>query len=59
MTYLFILILLGAFLFVAGELDDSPGLQLLGVFVAIAGIVGLAKDNKKLLNRFKRNKDFD
>ena len=58
-VYLILLILFGAFLFIAGELDDSPGLQLIGVFVVIAGIVGLVKDNKKILNRFKRNKNTD
>lgn len=33
-----LLILFGAFLFVYGGYDDSPGAQLLGVFLVAAGI---------------------
>ena len=41
---LFILaILFGAFLFIYGEYDDSPGGQLLGLLAVIAGIVGIIK----------------
>jgi len=40
-------ILLGAFFVVYGEYDDSPGGQLLGLVVAIAGIVGVIKSRKK------------
>lgn len=40
-------ILFGAFLFVYGEYDDSPGGQLLGLAVAIIGIVGMVKIRKK------------
>ncbi len=40
-------ILFGAFLFVYGEIDDSPGGQLLGLLVVIAGIVGVIKSKKK------------
>jgi len=43
-------ILFGAFLFVYGGWDDSPGAQLLGLVVVIIGIVGLIKNKKK--NRF-------
>jgi len=32
---------LGVFLFVYGGHDDSPGAQLLGLVVAVAGIAGL------------------
>ena len=42
-----ILISFGAFLFVYGEIDDSPGGQLLGLLVAIIGIVGVIKSSKK------------
>lgn len=40
-------ILFGAFMFVYGEFDDSPGGQLLGLLVAIAGVVGIVKSRKK------------
>jgi len=42
-----LLILLGAFLFVYGERDDSPGGQLLGLAMAVGGIVGLVKSRNK------------
>jgi hypothetical protein len=42
-----LVIALGAFLFVYGGYDDSPGAQLLGVVVAIGGIVGVIKSRKK------------
>ena len=45
---LFVLaILFGAFMFVYGEFDDSPGGQLLGLLAVIAGIVGIIKGKKK------------
>lgn len=34
-------------MFVYGEFDDSPGGQLLGLLVAIAGVVGIVKSRKK------------
>jgi hypothetical protein len=34
-------ILLGAFMFVFGEADDSPGAQLLGLIAVVIGVVGL------------------
>ncbi len=40
-------ILFGAFLFVYGEFDDSPGGQLLGVVAVILGIAGIIKIRKK------------
>ena len=36
-------ILFGAFLFVYGEFDDSPGGQLIGLVIAIIGIVGVIR----------------
>ncbi len=36
-------ILFGAFLFVYGEFDDSPGGQLIGLVIAIMGIVGVIR----------------
>lgn len=41
-------ILFGTFMFVYGEIDDSPGGQLFGLLVAIAGIVGMIKGKKKI-----------
>lgn len=38
---------LGAFMFVYGEYDDSPGGQLLGLIIVIIGIVGLIKSRRK------------
>lgn len=40
-------ILFGMFLFVYGEIDDSPGGQLLGLLIIITGIVGIIKKKKK------------
>jgi len=37
---------LGVFMFIYGEYDDSPGGQLLGIALVIAGIVGALKSNK-------------
>jgi hypothetical protein len=44
---LIIPIALGALMFVYAEYDDSPGGQLIGVIVAIAGIIGIIKNIKK------------
>lgn len=40
-------ILFGAFMFVYGGYDDSPGAQLLGLVAVIGGIVGAIKSWKK------------
>ena len=40
-------ILFGIFLFIYGEYDDSPGGQLLGLLIFVAGIVGVIKSKKK------------
>jgi len=40
-------ILLGGFMFVYAEIDDSPGGQLLGLIVVIIGITGIIKWFKK------------
>ncbi|MEA2701979.1 MAG: hypothetical protein QOE22_688 [Candidatus Parcubacteria bacterium] len=37
----------GAFMFVYGGIDDSPGAQLLGLVVVIIGIVSVVKSKKK------------
>ena len=42
-----IAILFGAFMFVYGGADDSPGGQLLGLVAVIAGVVGIIKSKKK------------
>ena len=41
-------VLFGVFMFVYGGYDDSPGGQLLGLLLVIAGIVGLVKSRKKV-----------
>lgn len=39
-------ILFGAFLFVYGEFDDSPGGQVMGLVIIILGVVGVIKSKK-------------
>jgi len=39
-------ILLGIFMFIYGEYDDSPGGQLLGVLAVVGGIVGVINKRK-------------
>jgi len=41
--YSILAILIGIFLFVYAEIDDSPGGQMIGLIVAIIGIVGVIK----------------
>ncbi len=50
MLYFILAILLGVFMFIYGEYDDSPGGQLLGLLAVIIGIVGLIKSKKKTSN---------
>lgn len=38
---------LGAFLFVYGGYDDSPGAQGLGLLITVAGVVGIIKIAKR------------
>lgn len=52
--YSILAILFGAFMFVFGEIDDSPGCQLLGLLVVILGIVGLIKSKKKTSDSFSK-----
>ncbi|MCE9541830.1 hypothetical protein K8R03_04740 [Candidatus Kaiserbacteria bacterium] len=37
----------GVFMIVYGERDDSPGAQMLGLVLALAGIYGFVKSRKK------------
>ena len=46
-VYCVLAIVLGAFLFVFGGYDDSPGAQLLGLIVVVSGIVSLVRGRKK------------
>jgi len=46
-SYSIIAILLGAFMFVYGGYDDSPGAQMLGLIAVVIGIVGIIKSKKK------------
>lgn len=43
LLYSVVAIAFGAFMVVYGEIDDSPGGQLLGLVVVLAGIVGVIK----------------
>lgn len=45
--YSILAIAFGIFMVVYGEIDDSPGGQLLGLFTGIVGVVGIAKSKKK------------
>lgn len=45
--YFIFAILLGAFMFVYGEFDDSPGGQLIGLIVFVVGVVGLILNKRK------------
>ncbi len=45
--YSVLAIVFGAFFIVYGEIDDSPGGQLLGLLAVILGIVGVIKSKKK------------
>jgi len=49
-TYSIFAILFGAFMFVYGEYDDSPGAQGLGVLAIIGGITGIVKSRKKKIS---------
>lgn len=46
MLYFVPVILFGAFIFVYGGYDDSPGAQLLGLLAVIFGIVSLLRSRK-------------
>jgi len=39
-------ILLGSFAFIFGEIDDSPGGQLIGLIAVVVGISGLISNKK-------------
>lgn len=43
-------LMLGGFLFVFSEYDDSPGGQLLGLLIAIGGFVNLVYKRKRFRN---------
>lgn len=45
--YSILAIVFGAFLFVYGEFDDSPGGQLLGLLMIIIGAVNAVKSRSK------------
>ena len=47
LLYFVLVILIGVFLFIYGEIDDSPGGQLIGLLIFITGIVGLIKSKKR------------
>ena len=48
--YSILAILFGAFMFGYGEIDDSPGGQVIGLLIVITGIVGVIKSKKKNSN---------
>jgi len=49
LIFLILAILLGVFFVIYGEYDDSPGGQLLGVVLMVIGIVGIARNKKKVV----------
>ena len=46
--YSVLAIFAGALMFVYAEIDDSPGGQMIGLLVIVAGIVGVIKSRKKI-----------
>jgi hypothetical protein len=50
-AYSILAIVLGAFIFVYGGYDDSPGAQLLGVIAVIFGIIGVIRGRRKVQGR--------
>ena len=46
LTCFVLAILFGVFMFVYGEIDDSPGGQLMGLLAVIIGIVGVTRVKK-------------
>jgi len=42
-----ILVSFGVFMIVYGEIDDSPGGQMLGLLAVVIGIIGMIKSKKK------------
>lgn len=46
-TLLVLTVFFGIFLFIFGELDDSPGAEFLGLIIFVLGIFGLLKNYKK------------
>ena len=54
--YFIIAILIGVFMFIYGEIDDSPGGQLIGLLAVIMCIVGVIKKKSKTLFRLLKNK---
>lgn len=50
---LILIILFGAFVFVFGGWDDSPGAQLLGLIIAVFGAVGIIRKVKNRNNSAK------
>jgi len=48
--YFILAISFGAFIFVYGGYDDSPGAQGIGLIMTILGIVGIIKSRKKNSN---------
>ena len=38
-----LIIIIGSLLFIYGEIDDSPGGQLIGLLVVVGGFIGIGK----------------
>lgn len=45
--FFILLVLLGVFLFIFGEYDDSPGGQMLGLIIIALDIIWLVRNRKK------------
>lgn len=44
---LILVVFFGALLFVYGGKDDSPGAQLLGALIAVAGVIGMVRKKRR------------
>ncbi len=48
MLYFILAVLFGVFFIIYGEIDDSPGGQLIGLLTVIMGIVGIIKKKNSI-----------
>lgn len=47
MLFSLLAVVFGVWMFIFGEMDDSPGGQLLGLIAVVSGLVGAIKSKKR------------